>query len=162
MANQVKRVPDGFHTITPHLVVRGAVEAIAFYKKAFGALEMGCHLDPAGKVMHAMMQIGNSRFFLNDEFPNMGALSPQSLNGTPVTLSLYVEDVDSLYAQATKAGAKVVMPLADQFWGDRYGIVADPFGHQWALASHVKDFSPEEMKKSAEAAFASAGEGCAH
>ncbi len=162
MASQVKRVPDGFHTITPHLVVRGAAEAIDFYKKAFGALEMGRHLGPDGKIMHAMMQIGTSRFFLNDEFPHMGCLSPQALNGSPVTLSLYVEDVDGLYAQATKAGAKVVMPLADQFWGDRYGVVADPFGHQWALASHVNDFSPEEMKKNAEAAFAGAGAGCGH
>ncbi len=162
MANQVKRVPDGFHTITPHLVVRGAAEAIDFYKKAFGALELGRHLGPDGKVLHAMLQFGNSRLFLNDEYPNMGALSPQSLNGTPVTLNLYVEDVDSLYAQATKAGAKVIMPLADQFWGDRYGIVADPFGHQWSLSSHIKDMSPEEMKKSAEAAFAGAGEGCGH
>src|SRR5579871_6993175 len=97
MANQVKRVPDGFHTITPHLVVRGAAEAIDFYKKAFGALELGRHLGPDGKVLHAMLQFGNSRLFLNDEYPNMGALSPQSLNGTPVTLNLYVEDVDSLY-----------------------------------------------------------------
>jgi uncharacterized glyoxalase superfamily protein PhnB len=162
MASQVKRVPDGFHTITPHLVVRDATAAIDFYKKAFGAVEMGIHRGPDGKVMHAMVQIGDSRVFLNDEYPNMGALSPQALNGTPVTLALYVEDVDALAAQAVKAGARVVMAVADQFWGDRYGIFADPFGHQWSISSHVRDISPEQMKQASEAAFAGAGDGCGH
>jgi uncharacterized glyoxalase superfamily protein PhnB len=157
MASPVKRVPEGMHTVTPHLVVRDAAKAIEFYKKAFGAKELRRAPGPGGKIMHAEIQIGDSRIFLNDEFPEMGSRSPLALNGTPVTIHLQVEDVDALYQQATKAGAKVVMPLADQFWGDRYGIVTDPFGHQWSLGAHVKDLTPEEMQKAAQAAFASMG-----
>jgi len=154
MHDSVKRVPEGFHTVTPHLTVRGGVEMIEFYKKAFGAKEIRRSVAPDGKsLLHADLQIGDSRVLLNDEFPEMGATSPLSLGCTPVTIHLYVEDVDSLYQRATGAGAKVVMPLADQFWGDRYGVVQDPSGHRWALASHVRDMSPEQMKAAAEAIF---------
>jgi uncharacterized glyoxalase superfamily protein PhnB len=159
MAGPVKRVPQGFHTVTPHLVVRGASEAIEFYKKAFGARELSRSPGPDGKsLMHAEIQIGDSRIFLNDEFPSMGAVSPQGLKGTPVTLHLYVEDADRMFQQAVQAGAQVGMPLADQFWGDRYGMVIDPFGHRWSIGSHIKDLTPEEMQKAAAAAFAKMGE----
>lgn len=149
----VKRVPDGYHTITPHLTIRGAAEAIEFYKKAFGARELARHPGPGGKLMHGEVQIGNSRVLLHDEFPEMGANSPQALKGTPVSLHVYVEDVDRAWDQATKAGAKVVMPLADMFWGDRYGVLEDPYGHRWALASHIKDMTPEEMQKAGQEAM---------
>jgi PhnB protein len=152
MPDSVQRVPAGFHTVTPHLTVRGGTEMVEFYKKAFGAKEHRRSVAPDGKsLMHADLQIGDSRVLLNDEFPEMGATSPLGLSSTPVTLHLYVEDVDSLYQQAVGAGAKVVMPLADQFWGDRYGVVQDPSGHRWALASHVRDMSPDQMRKAAEA-----------
>jgi len=154
MHDSVQRVPAGFHTVTPHLTVRSGVEMIEFYKRAFGAKELRRSVAPDGKsLLHADLQIGDSRVLLNDEFPQMGAVSPLGLNSTPVTIHLYVEDVDSLYQQALGAGAKVVMPLADQFWGDRYGVVEDPSGHRWALASHVRDMSPEQMKAAAEAIF---------
>jgi PhnB protein len=143
----VKRVPDGYHRVTPHLVVRNAAAAIEFYKKAFGAVERGRAPGPEGKIMHAELQIGDSRVFLNDEFPEMGALSPLSVKGTAVTLHLYVQDADQQFQQALKAGAEAVMPLADQFWGDRYGIVKDPFGHQWSIGSHMEDVTPEQMKE---------------
>jgi uncharacterized glyoxalase superfamily protein PhnB len=158
MASTVKRIPDGYHTVTPHLVVRGAAKAIAFYQKAFGAKELSRHPGPDGaSIMHAELQIGNSRIFLNDEYPEMGATSPQALQGTPVTLHCYVEDADGLFARAVEAGAQVVMPLADQFWGDRYGMVSDPFGHRWSIASHIKDLTPEQMKQAAASAFSCAG-----
>lgn len=158
MASPVKRVPEGFHTVTPHLVIRGAAEAIDFYKKAFGARELSRAPGPDGKtLMHAMIQIGDSRIFLADEFPGMGSLSPQGLKGTPVTIHLYVEDADRVFQQAVQAGAQIAMPLADQFWGDRYGIVTDPFGHRWSIASHIKDVTPQEMQKAAAAAFAMMG-----
>jgi PhnB protein len=153
MPSTVKPIPEGLHTVTPHLTIRGAALAIDFYKEAFGAKEIRRAADAAGqRLMHAEIQIGDSRIYLNDEFPEMQTLSPQSLNGTPVTIHLAVADVDKLYQQALKAGAQVVMPLADQFWGDRYGIVADPFGHRWSMSTHVRDVTPEEMAK-AVAAF---------
>ena len=155
MAGKVKRIRDGCHTVAPHLVVSDSLRAIEFYKKAFGAEELCCHAGPGGKIMHAEVRIGDSRVFLNDEFPGM-CRSPQSLGGTPVTIHLAVEDVDRLYRQALDAGAQVLMPLADQFWGDRYGIVTDPFGHQWSMASHLKDMTEEEIKKAGEAHFANA------
>jgi len=128
--------------------VRGAAEAIEFYKKAFGARELHRAPGPDGKsILHAEIQIGDSYIFLNDEYPDMGAVSPLALKGTPVAIHLYVEDVDSLFQQAVKAGAKVAMPLADQFWGDRYGQVADPYGFNWSIAAHVKEVSPEEMQR---------------
>ena len=154
MAN-VKPIPDGMRTITPHLAVRGAADAIEFYKKAFGARElMRANTPGCDTIMHATLQIGDSQLFLNDECPEMGCLGPQALNGTPAVIHLQVEDADSLFNQAVEAGATVLMPIADQFWGDRYGMLADPFGHRWSIATHVRDVSPEEMAKAAEEAFA--------
>jgi PhnB protein len=156
MPGQVRAVPEGTHTVTPHLVVRGGDQAIEFYKKAFGAEQVGgVHRTPDGRVMHAELKIGDSRIMLADEFPGMGTCqSPQALGGTPVVLNIYVDDVDGLFNQAVGAGAKVTMPLANQFWGDRYGQVSDPFGHQWALGQHVEDVAPAEMEKRAKEMFA--------
>jgi len=150
----VKRVPDGFHRVTPHLTVRNAAAMIEFYKKAFGAVEKRRAPGPDGKViMHAELEIGDAKIFLNDEFPEMGALSPLGAKTTPVTLHLFVEDADKQFEQALSAGAEVVMPLADQFWGDRYGIVRDPSGHQWSIGSHLEDLTPQQMKERMEKAF---------
>lgn len=143
----VKRVPDGYHRVTPHLTVRDANAMIEFYKKAFGAVEGRRAPGPDGKIMHAEIRMGDSVVFLNDEFPEMGALSPLSTNGTAVTLHLAVEDADKQFQQALAAGAEVVMPLADQFWGDRYGIVKDPSGHHWSIASHMEDLTPEQIEQ---------------
>ena len=148
MAGPVKRVPQGFHTLTPHLVVRGAAEAIDFYKKAFGGRELSRAPGPDGKtVMHAEIQIGDSRIFLNDECPDMGVVSPLALKGSPVTLHLYVEDADTVAARAVRLGAKTTMPVTDMFWGDRYGQIEDPFGHRWSIATHIRDVAPAEMQK---------------
>lgn len=147
----VQRVPEHMHTITPHLVLNGANDAIEFYQKAFGAVEHYRMPMPDGKLMHSEIQIGNSVFFMNDEM--MGAKSPQSLGGSPVVIHLQVEDVDGLWNQAVAAGCQVAMPLADMFWGDRYGMLIDPFGHTWSMASHIEDVPPEEMGKRAEAAM---------
>jgi PhnB protein len=149
MAGASERVPEGYRTVTPHLTIRGATDAIEFYKKAFGAREIRRSPGPDGKLMHAEIQIGDSRIFLNDEFPEMGASSPLALKGTPVTMHLYVEDCDGIFDRALKAGATAAMPLADQFWGDRYGLLVDPFGHRWAVASHIKDMTPEQMRAAA-------------
>ncbi len=159
MSNQVNPIPEGFRTITPHMVVRNAGEAMEFYKKAFGAEEV-CRMNgPDGKsVMHAELKIGDSMLMLCDEWPQEPyCKSPQSLNGTSVTISLYVEDVDALYQRALDAGATTVMPPMDAFWGDRYGKVSDPYGHQWGLATHKQDLTPEEIGKGAEEFFASMG-----
>jgi len=150
----VKAVPEGTHTITPHLVVVGAEQALEFYKKAFGAQVAGVHKTPDGKVMHAEFKIGDSKLMLNDEFPGMGSLSPKTLGGSPVVLNLYLDDIDKIFNQAVSAGATVTMPLANQFWGDRYGQIKDPFGHIWALGQHVEDVAPEEMERRAREAFA--------
>ena len=150
-----KPIPDGYHSVTPYLTVRGAAQAIDFYKRAFGAQERERMPGPDGKsVMHAELRIGDSVVMLSDEFPGMGARSPQSLGGTHGYLFLYVEDVDTAWERAVSAGAKVTMPLADMFWGDRFGKLQDPFGHEWGLASHKEDVSPEEIGKRAQAAFA--------
>ena len=143
----VKAIPEGFRTITPHIVVKGARKAIDFYKKAFGAEEIGTHEMPDGTVMHSTLKIGDSMLMLNDEFPQMGAKGPQSIGGTPVTLHLFVQDVDRAFDRALQAGAKSVMPVADQFWGDRYGLLADPFGHQWSIATHKRDVTPQELEQ---------------
>ena len=143
----MKRVPDGFHRITAHLTVRDAATMIEFYKKAFGAIEKSRMPGPDGKIMHAMLQIGDSILFLNDEFPEMGGLSPLATKSTPVTLHLYVEDADKQYQQALTVGAEVVMPIADMFWGDRYGIIKDPSGHQWSIGSHMEDVTPQQMQE---------------
>jgi PhnB protein len=144
----VKRVPDGYHRVTPHLTVRNARQMIDFYTKAFGAVECGEPAPgPDGKtILHAAIKIGDSIVFLNDEFPDMGAVAPPAGKPSPVTLHLYVQDADKQFQQALAAGAEVVMPLADQFWGDRYGIVRDPSGHQWSIGSHMEDLTPEQMK----------------
>jgi PhnB protein len=147
MPAKVQPIPDGFHTLTPHLTVRDAKGAIEFYKKALGAQVSYVSHMPDGKVMHATLKIGDSMIMLNDEFPEMGG-SPAPRGEAPgITLHVYVDNVDSLFAQAVGAGASVKMPLMDQFWGDRYGIVADPYGFRWSLGTHVKDVSPEEMQK---------------
>lgn len=150
---KVRPVPEGFHTLTPHLVVRDAPKAIEFYKKAFNAGVIGVHYTPDGKVMHASLKIGDSILMLNDEFPGMGSRSPQSISGSPVVINIYVKDVDQLFNQAVSAGATVTMPLADQFWGDRYGQVKDPFGHSWSLASHKEDVSAQELERRGKAIF---------
>ena len=150
----VKRVPDGYHRVTAHLTVRDAAALIEFYKRAFGAVERRRAPGPDGKsIMHAEIQIGDSIVFLNDEFPEMGSLSPLGSQTTPVTLHLYVEDADKQFEQALSAGAVVVMPLADQFWGDRYGIVKDPSGHQWSIGSHMEDLTPQQMQERMAKAF---------
>lgn len=141
----VKAIPDGMHSITPHLVCDGAADAIEFYKKAFNAIELARLPDPGGKLMHAMLQIGDSVIMLNDEYTDWGVLGPKTIGGSPITIHLYVNDVDSAFAQAVDAGATVKMPVADMFWGDRYGVVVDPFGHNWSLATHKQDLSPEQI-----------------
>jgi uncharacterized glyoxalase superfamily protein PhnB len=143
---KVKPIPDGMHTVTPHLVCAGAAEAIEFYKKAFGAVDMARLPAPGGKLAHAMIRIGDSVVMLVDEFPERGALGPQSLKGSPVTLHLYVDNVDATVERAVKAGAKVTLPVADMFWGDRYGQVVDPFGHHWSVGTHIRDVSMEEAQ----------------
>jgi len=153
MAGKVRAVPEGAHTITPHLSVREGSKAIEFYQKAFGAEVRGVHKTPDGKIMHASLKIGDSTLMLADEFPGMGTPAPQTLGGSPVVLNINVEDVDALWNRAVAAGAKVTMPLANQFWGDRYGVIADPFGHSWALFAHVEDVAPEELERRAKAAF---------
>ena len=141
----VKAIPDGYHTLTPFMTVRDGARAIEFYKQAFGAVEKGVMKGPDGKVMHAELRIGDSLFMLADEFPEYGALSPLSTGGSGMGLHIYVEDVDSAFDRAVKAGAKTEMPVTDMFWGDRYGKLADPFGHKWSIATHKRDMSREEM-----------------
>ena len=142
----VKPIPDGYHTLTPYMTVRDAARAIDFYKQAFGATERGVMKGPDGKIMHAELMIGDSIVMLADEFPDYGALSPESVGGTAMGLHIYVNNVDDAFARAVKAGAQVEMPVMDQFWGDRYGKLKDPFGHKWSIATHTKDLSMEEMK----------------
>ena len=147
MSNTVKLIPDGMHSLTPHLVCDGAAAAIEFYKAAFGAVELVRLPGPQGKLMHGSVRIGDSVLMLVDAAPEWGMLGPKALKGSPVTIHLYVKDVDAAVAQALAAGAKVTMPVADMFWGDRYGTLEDPFGHRWSIATHVRDTTPEEMKK---------------
>jgi PhnB protein len=161
MASKVKAVPEGMHTITAHISVREAPRAIEFYRKAFGAQVLGVHHTPDGKVMHASLKIGDSHLMLADEFPGMTP-APQTLGGSPVVLNIYVENVDALFNQAVAAGAKVTVPLADQFWGDRYGQIVDPFGHHWALGAHIEDVAPEEMERRGKAIFAEMAKKQAH
>jgi uncharacterized glyoxalase superfamily protein PhnB len=145
-------IPDGMHSITPHLVCSDAAAAIEFYKKAFGAAELFRLPGPDGKLMHACVKIGDSQVFLVDEYPDMGALGPNRLGGTSVTLHHQVNDVDAVMAQALAAGATLVMPAQDMFWGDRYGIVKDPFGHQWSVATHQVDLTPEQIGQAMQSA----------
>ena len=140
------KIPQGMHSVTPHLICAGAAKAIEFYKQAFGAVEQARLPGPDGRLMHASVKIGDSQVMLVDEMPEWGALGPKSLQGSPVTIHLYVDDVDAVVASAVKAGAKLTMPVADQFWGDRYGKLEDPFGHHWSVATHVRDVRMEEMQ----------------
>ncbi len=142
-----KPIPDGMHSLTPHLICAGAADAIEFYQRAFNAVEMARLPGAQGKLMHAMVRIGDSALMLVDESPEWGMLGPRSLKGSPVTIHLYVEDVDAVVARAVAAGAKVTMPVADMFWGDRYGQLEDPFGHRWSVGTHTRDVSPEEMRQ---------------
>ena len=143
--SKVKAIPDGMHSLTPHLICRGAAAAIDFYGRAFGAIELFRLPGPDGRLIHACVRIGDSQLFLVDEMPEHGALGPQALNSPPVTIHLQVQDADAAFARAVRAGATVTMPLADMFWGDRYGRITDPFGHSWSIATHVRDVRPEEM-----------------
>ena len=152
MTNKVKPIPEGYHTATPYLIVKDAARAIEFYKKAFGATELMRMPGAGGKIGHAEIKIGDSPIMLADEVPGMGFRSPESLGGSPISILLYVEDVDVVFSEALAAGAKVQRPVADQFYGDRTGGVTDPFGHVWYIATHKEDVSPEEMKKRAAAA----------
>jgi PhnB protein len=143
----VKPVPEGYHTVTPYLIVKDASKALDFYQRALGAEECLRMAGPEGKVMHAEIKIGDSIVMLADEFPQMGAVSPQTIGGTPVGICLYVENVDSLFNRAVAAGGKVERPLQNQFYGDRSGTLIDPFGHKWTIATHIEDVAPEEMEK---------------
>jgi PhnB protein len=143
----VKPIPDGYHAVTPYLVIRGAGRALEFYAKAFGAEEVFRMPAPDGSVMHAEMRFGDSIVMIGEEAPQMGAISPAALGGSPVSLLLYVPDVDAAFARATAAGCVAQMPPTDMFWGDRYGKLQDPFGHLWAMATHVEDVAPEEMAR---------------
>ena len=149
MPAKVKPIPNGYHSITPYLIVKGGAAAIEFYKKAFGAVEVMRIPGPDGKLGHAEIRIGDSVVMLADEHPEMGARSPQTIGGTPVSILLYVEDVDAVFRQALAAGAKIQRPIEDKFYGDRMGSLDDPFGHVWHIATHTKDVTPEEMKKAA-------------
>jgi PhnB protein len=157
MTAQVKAIPDGYHTITPYLSIKGAASAIDFYKRAFGATEVMRFAQPDGRVGHAELQIGDSRFMLADEFPEMDFRSPHSIGGTAVQLHLYVPNVDTVVSQAVAAGAKLVRPVQDQFYGDRSGTVADPYGHMWHVATHKEDVSMEELRKRAAAQHKKSG-----
>lgn len=150
----VKPIPDGYHTLTPFLTVRDAVKAIEFYKQAFGAEERGVMKGPDGKVMHAELKIGDSIIMLSDEFPDFGAKSPEAIGGSPMGLHIYLDGVDAAFDRAVKAGATVEMPVMDQFWGDRYGRLKDPFGHKWSIGTHIKDMSADEMKTAMDEAMA--------
>ena len=154
----VKPIPDGYHSLTPFLTVRNAARAIEFYKAAFGATERGVMKDADGKVMHAELKIGDSLIMMSDEFPDFGALSPESIGGSAMGLHIYLDGVDAAFDRAVKAGCEVEMPVADQFWGDRYGKLKDPFGHKWSIGTHIKDMSADEMKQATEEAMAKMGE----
>jgi PhnB protein len=145
----VKPIPDGYHTITPAIIVRCAANAIEFYRKAFGAQVVERMDGPDGTVMHAEIRIGDSIVMLGDENPQFGTLSPMSTNGTSSSLHIYVDDVDAVFARAIGAGAKVKYPIENAFWGDRYGKVTDPFGHEWGIATHLKDMTPDEVRRAA-------------
>ena|SRR6185436_9098210 len=146
----VKSIPEGYHTVTPYLVVKNAAEAIEFYKRAFGASELLRMDGPDGTVGHAEIRIGDSPVMLADEYPDMGFRSPQSLGGAAVSLVVYVENVDEVFQRAVAAGAKELRPVKDQFYGDRSGTVEDPFGHVWTVSTHMEDVSHEEMRRRAE------------
>lgn len=152
--SQAKPIPEGMTAIIPHLTVKDCARAMDFYKRAFGAVEISRNATPDGSIMHASMKIGEGVLFLNDEFKEMGCLSPQTTGGTPVYMMFYTQDVDAVFKRAIDAGAVEKMPVADQFWGDRYGLLADPFGHCWEIATHKEDLTPEEMERRGREAMA--------
>jgi PhnB protein len=156
MADKVNPIPEGHHTVTPYLIINGAAAAIDFYKRAFGAQDLG-RFEHGDKIGHAELKFGDSIIMLADEYPEMGARSPQSFGGSPMFIHLYVEDVDALYAQAVAAGAKAQKPVEDKFYGDRSGSVEDPFGYTWYLSTHKEDLTMEEIYKRAASAMPSAG-----
>lgn len=143
----VKPIPDGYHSLTPYLIIKGAAQAIEFYKRAFNATEVMRMPDPSGRIGHAELRIGDSMIMLADEHPEMGYRAPSTLGGSSISLVLYVEDVDTVFDRAIKAGGKPQRPVADQFYGDRMGTFEDPFAHVWTIGTHVEDVSPEEMKR---------------
>ena len=151
MSAAVKPIPEGMHSLTPHLICDGATEAIRFYAEAFGAVEQFRLPGPEGKLMHACLKIGDSMLMLVDEMAGCGMLGPRSLKGSPVSIHLYVTNVDAVVEQAVKAGARVTMPAADMFWGDRFSQLEDPFGHRWSVATHQRDVSMEEMQEAVRA-----------
>ena len=152
----VKPIPEGFHTVSPYLVVKNAAAAIEFYQRAFGAEEVERHVMPDGQsVMHARIRIGDSMIMIADEFPDWGVLGPEAIGGTAVTMHIFTEDADALYQRAVDAGATPTYPPEDTFWGDRYGKLKDPFGHEWSIATHLKDMTPEEVEQAAAAALPS-------
>jgi PhnB protein len=156
VAKKVEAIPGGYHTVTPHLVVRGAERALDFYRRAFGAEETARLPAPEGKIMHAEIRIGDSPVMLSDEFPQMpGSRSPEALGGTTGGLTIYTTDVDQAFKRALDAGAKAAMPPQDMFWGDRYARVVDPFGHTWGIATHIEDVTPAEMLERSRTAFPS-------
>jgi uncharacterized glyoxalase superfamily protein PhnB len=158
LTSAVRPMPEGYHTVTPYLTLRGADKAIEFYKKAFGAEVLDRLSGPDGKrVMHAALRIGDSAIFLSDEFPEMDARAPETLGGTTICIYLYVPDVDQAFRRAVDAGATVKRPPENAFWGDRYASIADPFGYRWDLATHVEDVPPEEIKRRGEAFFKEMG-----
>jgi len=150
----VKPIPEGYHSVTPHLVVNGGADAIEFYKKAFGAVELFRFPAPDGKIGHAELKIGDSPIMLADEYPDMGYKSPQTIGGSPVSLMIYVDDVDAVFNRAIESGGTIKEAVQDKFYGDRIGTVIDPFGHRWHLATHQEDVSMEEMERRAKAAGA--------
>jgi PhnB protein len=154
----VKPVPDGYHTVTPYLAVDDAAKAIEYYTKAFGAKERLRMKGPDGKIGHAELEIGDSLIMLSDPFPQASTKPPNELGGTSASVFLYVEDVDAVVKRAVDTGATITMEIADQFWGDRFGSVTDPFGHQWSIATHVEDLSPEEIEERGKAAMAAMAE----
>jgi PhnB protein len=151
MSKAVDAIPAGMHSVTPHLVCDGAGAAIDFYVEAFGAADQGRMPGPDGRLMHAQIRIGDSYVMLVDENRQFGMLGPKSLNGSPVTIHLYVDDVDRSFERAVAAGATSVMPPADMFWGDRYGVLEDPFGHRWSIATHQREVSADEMQQAIKA-----------
>jgi PhnB protein len=152
-----KAIPEGYHALTPNIAVDNAADAIEFYKRAFGAKERMRMSGPGDTIGHAELEIGDSVLMLSDPFPQASVKPPKEVGGTTVGIFMYVEDVDEVVQQAVDAGATVVMPVEDQFWGDRFGTVADPFGHEWLLATHVEDLSPEEIAERGKTAMAAMG-----
>jgi PhnB protein len=147
MTTKVKFIPEGFHTATPYLIIGGAANAIEFYKKVFGATEEYRMTGQDGRIGHAMIRIGDSTIMMADEFPELGYRGPLALGGTPVSILLYFDDADAIFDRAVAAGSQVLKPLQDQFYGDRNGTLKDPFGHQWTIATHIEDVTPEEVEK---------------